>query len=150
DATPLMARLVGIEPVVAADPAAHARVLAAIAVGSYYDIDGTIRDRLSARAVAIAEELGDNDVLADALLGRALSFAGVASRVLDEEVALKRLLALPHRQARVDEILSHNMLTLTALILGRTDEMEDHLRQGIAGSDALRLPIARVQLRWAE
>ncbi|HEY8588143.1 MAG TPA: BTAD domain-containing putative transcriptional regulator [Naasia sp.] len=150
DAAPLMARLVGIEPVVAANPAAHSRILAAIAVGSYYDIDGTIRDRLSARAVSIAEETGDDDVLADALLGRALSFAGVASRVHDEESALLRLMVLPHRQSRLDEVLSHNMLTLTALILGRLDEMEDHLRQGIAGSDALRLPISRVQLRWAE
>ncbi len=111
-----------------ADPAAHARVLAAIAVGNYYDIDGTIRDRLSARAIELAEATGDNDVLADALLSRALTFAGVASRVHDEEDALKRLMVLPHRLSRLDEVLSHNMLTLTALILGRIDEMEDHLR----------------------
>ncbi|WP_210481547.1 BTAD domain-containing putative transcriptional regulator [Naasia sp. SYSU D00948] len=150
DAAPLMARLVGIEPLVAADPAAHARVLAAIAVGSYYEIDGSIRDRLSARAIELAESTGDNDVLADTLLGRALVFAGVASHVHDEEDALKRLLVLPHRLARLDTVLSHNMLTLTALIQGRLDEMEEHLRQGIAGSDSLRLPISRVQLRWAE
>ena len=52
---PLLARLVGLEPLVRSDPAAHARLLAATAVGSCYDPDSSVPDSLSARALQIAE-----------------------------------------------------------------------------------------------
>lgn len=150
DPGPLLARLAGIEPLVAHEPAAHARVLAALAVGSYYDPDNSVPDRLSGRALNLAETLGDPDVLADAILARAGAFAGVASRV-DESVALlDRLAALPHEQQQVDAVLGHNLRTLALLTLGDIAGVVEHQRAGAAGSDALRLPVNRVQLRWIE
>lgn len=146
----LMARLIAIEPQLAGDPSAHARVLAVIAVGSYYDLDTSLRDRLSRRAIEVAGRSGDPDVLADALLGRALALAGVTEAAEEAIEVLDRLAALPHRLSTIDAVLRHNLLTLVMLMLGRIDEMAEHLHAGIEGSDGLRLAIARVQLRWAE
>ncbi|MFG1604104.1 BTAD domain-containing putative transcriptional regulator [Actinoplanes sp. NPDC049265] len=150
DPQPLLTRLMSIEPLVDADPAAHARVLAALAVGSCYDPDGALSDRLSARAVARAEESGDPDVLADALLARALVFCGVVSRVAEVKDLLRRLSTVRHTQERVDEVLSHNMLCWAELTAGEVDTAEKHLRLGVGGCELLRLPVARAQLRWAE
>ncbi len=150
DAGPLLTRLAGVEPLVRVDPGAHARVLAALAVGSYYDPDAGVADRLSARSLEIAEALGDADVLADAIWGRALSLNGVAPRVDETVVLAQRLLALPHRLLSLDAVLAHNLLTLGLLTRGEVRAAEEHLRDGIAGSDAMRLPVSRVQLRWLE
>lgn len=150
DPGPLLTRLAGVEPLVRTDPGAHARVLAALAVGSYYDADPTVPDRLSDRALRIAEQLGDDDVLADALWARALAFSGLPSRAAETVELLDRLVALPHRLARIDAVLRHTMLTLSLFTLGDIRGVEEHLREGIAASDALRLPVARVQLRWME
>jgi DNA-binding SARP family transcriptional activator len=150
DPGPLLTRLAGIEPLVRVDPGAHARVLAALAVGNYYDADPGVPDRLSARAVDIAERVADPDVLADALLGRALVLSGISSRARELVAVVARLDALPHRQERIDGLLVHDLLTLALMTLGDIDGVEHHLREGIAASDALRLPVVRVQLRWVE
>ena len=78
---PLLATLQAAEPAMHDDPAAHARLLATLAIGSCYDPDGRVPDRLSRSAIELAERLGDPDVLADTLLGRCLTFSGVAARV---------------------------------------------------------------------
>jgi hypothetical protein len=105
---------------------------------------------MSARALEIAERLGDDEVLADALLGRALAFAGLASRAEESIRLLDRLLRLRHRLHRGDHVLAHILLTMAQLTVGDLAGVEEHYRLGVAGSDALRLPISRVQLRWME
>ncbi len=150
DPGPLFARLAGIEPLVRNDPGAHVRILAALAVGSYYRLEGNVVDELSGRAVEIAETLGDPDVLADALLGRALAFSAVAGRAAESVALLDRLAALPHALEQIDAVLRHCLLTLALMTLGRTDEVAEHVALGAVGADLLRLPVARVQLRWME
>ncbi|MEU2347284.1 BTAD domain-containing putative transcriptional regulator [Modestobacter sp. NPDC049651] len=148
DPGPLRDRLAAVEPLVAGDPAAHVRVLAALAVGSYYEPDPALRETLSARALHRAEALGDPDVLADALLGRVLSQSGLAGRAAESVRLLDRLLALPHAQSRVDDVLAHDAMTLALLSLGELDRIGGHARLAVAGSDLLRLPVYRAQLRW--
>lgn len=149
DPGPLPARLAAVEPLVAHDPAAQARVLSALAAGRFDD--GTdAPDRMSARALDIAERLEDDEVLADALLGRALAFAGLASRAEESIRLLDRLLQLQHRLHRGDHVLAHILLTMALFTVGDLAGVEEHYRLGVAGSDALRLPISRVQLRWME
>ncbi|GGM18194.1 BTAD domain-containing putative transcriptional regulator [Nakamurella endophytica] len=150
DPAPLLSRLAGVEQLVGTDPVAHAQVLAALAVGSCYDPDGTVPDLLAARAVEVAERSGDPDALADALLGRALTFSGVAERAAESVEILERLAGLPHRQQQVDDVLRHGLLTMATLTLGRVEDAARHVRQGIAGSELLRLPVSRAQLRWTE
>ena len=150
DPSLLLARLEGIEPLVRHDAAAHARVLATLAVGSCYDPDPAVPDQLSARAITLAEELKDDDVLADAILARALTFAGVASRSRESIALLTRLSALPHQMSQIDDVLTHSLLSMPTLTLADTTAAAEHVRLGAVGSDLLRLPVARAQLRWAE
>ncbi|GAA0282626.1 BTAD domain-containing putative transcriptional regulator [Cryptosporangium japonicum] len=150
DPGPLLARLAGVERRLASDPVAHAQVLAALAVGSFYDPDSTVPDLLSLRAVTVAERSGDPDALADALLGRALTISSIGVRAEESIEVLDRLAALPHGQAPVDDVLRHGMLWLVAFHRGDLDAAEEHHRLGAAGSDLLRLPVSRVQFRWAE
>lgn len=145
---PVLERLAAVEPYVAGDPAAHARVLAALAVGSCYDPDPTVPDGLSRRALAIAEELGDPEVVADAVLGRVYTYVGASSHAEEAVELLGRLDRLPHRQAQLDGVLGHAMLTMAAFTLGDVEGAERHARQAIAGSDLLRLLVIRVQMRW--
>jgi DNA-binding SARP family transcriptional activator len=146
----LLARLAGIEPFVAGDPAALARVLAARAVGSTYDPDPAVPDALSRRALEIAEALGDPDVLADALLGRVITYSGVAGHAEASLALLARLGALGHATARVDRAIGHSVASMAALTLGDVDGAAEHVRLGIVDCDVLRLPIPRLQLRWME
>ncbi|MTD12634.1 AAA family ATPase [Nakamurella sp. YIM 132087] len=150
DPAPLLTRLAGVERMVSTDPAAHVQVLAALAVGSCYDPDGAVPDRLSAHALEIAEQLGDPEVLADALLGRALTFSGVAARAEESVRLLERLAEVPHRQQRLDDVLRHSLLAMATMTLGDVTAAEEHRRRGAEAADLLRLPVGRVQLRWME
>ena len=150
DPGPLLGTLQMAEPQVAGDPAVHARLLAALAVGSCYSPDGTVPDTLSRRALDLAEALGDGDVLADALLGRALTFSGIAARARESEVLLDRLAQLPHGDAEIDAVLRHGLMTMVSATLGDMDACAEHCRSGVAGSDALRLSVSRVQFRLTE
>ncbi|MBL7502619.1 AAA family ATPase [Frankia sp. CN7] len=149
DPAPLLARLSGLETLVTADPVAHVRVLAALAVGSCYDPDGSVPDLLSRRAIELAERTGDDDALADALLGRALAFSGVAERAAESLDLIARLAAVPHSTAQIDEVIAHGLLYLAKTALG-DPTAADHVRLGALGSDLLRLPASRVQFRWAQ
>lgn len=149
DPAPLLARLAGLETLVAADPAAHVRVLAALAVGSAYDPDGSVPDLLSRRAIELAERIGDDEALADALLSRALVFSGIAERAAESVELLNRLATVPHASAQIDEVIAHGLLYLAKTELGDPGSAE-HVRLGALGSDLLRLPASRVQFRWAQ
>jgi DNA-binding SARP family transcriptional activator len=151
DPGPLIQRLTGLEAFVAADPAAHARLLAALAVGRCYDPDPTIPDALSRRALDEAEALGDDAVLGDALLGRLISYSGVASHA-EECVAIARRLGagLDHPEARVDAAVGLNVAAMAQLNLGDVAQAERDTAGAIVQSDLLRLPVLRVQLRWME
>jgi DNA-binding SARP family transcriptional activator len=146
----LLARLLDLSQTVTADVRARVRVLAAAAVGSCYAEDLRLPERLSSEALSLAEDLGDPDVLADAILGRVLPFVGMASHAAEAVQLLDRLSRLPHADAHVDEVFRHNVLSMTFLSLGDVEAAEGQLRLGVAASDRLRLPISRVQLRWAE
>ncbi|MCK9931009.1 AAA family ATPase [Frankia sp. Mgl5] len=149
DPAPLLARLAGLETLVAADPAAHVRVLAALAVGSAYDPDGSVPDLLSRRAIELAERIGDDEALADALLARAVAFSGIAERAAESVELLNRLATVPHASAQIDEVIAHGLLYLAKTELGDPGSAE-HVRLGALGSDLLRLPASRVQFRWAQ
>ncbi|WP_083749717.1 BTAD domain-containing putative transcriptional regulator [Frankia sp. CcI49] len=149
DPAPLLARLAGLETLVTADPAAHIRVLAALAVGSTYDPDSSVPDRLSRRAIELAERLGDDECLADALLGRALAFSGIAERATESVELLTRLAEVPHSSAQIDQVIAHGLGYLAKITLGDPSAAEQ-ARLGAVGSDLLRLPASRVQFRWAQ
>ena len=150
DAGPVLARLASLEPFVADDPAALARVRAALAVGSCYDPDPGVPDALARRAIEGAEELGDVDVLADALLGRALTYSGVWTHSEEVLELLGRLRDLGHRNARVDIAIGHDLASMTRLGLTDFDGAAAEVAEGIADADLLRLPIVRSQLRWMQ
>jgi DNA-binding SARP family transcriptional activator len=150
DPGPVLSRLASIESFVAADPAAHARVRAVLAVGSCYDPDPEVPDGLSRSAIEEAEELGDPDVLADALLGRALTFSGVWVRAEEVLGLLERLAGLEHRQSRVDVAIGHDLASMMRFNLGDFDGADAEIAAGIADADLLRLPIVRTQLRWMQ
>ncbi len=150
DPGPLLERLAGLEPFVVSDQTAHARVLAALAVGSCYHPDSTVPDSLSSRALEMAREVGDSDVIADALLGRILLYSGVATHSHESVGLLEELFELGHQQSRSDEVIAHTVASMTRMNLADVDAAAMHVRQGIIGCDVLRLPVLRVQLRWME
>ena len=150
DPSALLTGLDGLAATVTDDPAAHARVLAALAVGNCYHPDPEVPDRQSRAALAIAERLGDPDVLADAIIGRVLTYAGVAGHADETIEQLGRLSGLHRPSQGTDEVLRHNLLTMARFSRGEVAAATDHLRAGILGSDRLRLPVTRVQLRWVE
>lgn len=133
-----------------ADIATQVPLLSALAVGHCYSPDLRVPDDLSRQALSLAEELGDHHALADALIGRALTMAGVPSCAGEVVEALDRLAELPHRHASTDAVRRHNLLTMVELGRGNLTAVEQHLRVAAAGSDVLRLPVARVQLDWVE
>ncbi|MGF7123476.1 BTAD domain-containing putative transcriptional regulator [Rhodococcus sp. AG1013] len=150
DPGPLLERLAGLEPFVASDRTAHARVLAALAVGSCYHPDSSVPDAMSSTALTIARELDDPDVIADALLGRILLYSGVATHSHESVRLIDELFALPHRQSRFDDVIAHAAASMTQMNLADVDAAVVHVRHGITGCDLLRLPVLRVQLRWME
>ena len=150
DPSGLLARLNDLAPNLSHDPAALARVLAALAVGNCYHPDPVVADTQSRQALEIAEQLDDPDVMADALIGRVLTYSGVAGHADEAAQLLDRLAALPHSFQLLDEVQRHNLLTMVGFCRGDMAFAADHLQQGILGSDRLRLPGTRVQLRWIE
>lgn len=150
DPAPLLMRLAEVEPAAAADPAAHVRLLAALAVGTYYDGDRSNPERFAGRAMEIAEGLGDPDVVADAVLGLVLSQTGLASRAREILALIDRLDSLGHTQARLDGVIGHDVRSLAMMQLGDLEGVERAVRLGSAGADLLRLPVVRLQLRCME
>jgi DNA-binding SARP family transcriptional activator len=147
---PVLARLAEVRPLVADHPAARVRVHAALAIGSAYHPDPGVADGLSGGALAVAEELGDPDVLADALLGRLLTYSGIWTHTGEALELLDRLHALEHRHAEVTRPIAHSLASMVHMNLGDADRAAEEVRRAIADADRLRLPTARVQLRWMQ
>ncbi|GAB2480864.1 BTAD domain-containing putative transcriptional regulator [Jatrophihabitans fulvus] len=150
DPAPIMTTLQGLDHVLTADVGARARVLAVTAIGRCYDPDPAVPDDMSARAIDLAGRSGDTEVLADALLGRALTYAGVASHAVESVGLLDRLAGLEHALAGPDQVLADNIRTMAAITLARLPDAEAAWRRGVAGADVHRMVISRVQLRWFE
>ncbi len=150
DPAPLMVTLRGLDTMLTDDPAARARVLAVTAIGHCYDPDPGVPEELSARALELAEQTGDPAVLADAILGRALTYAGVATHSAESIGLLDQLAGLRYENAKADDVLRHNLLTMATMNLGQTHACAEHVQAGAVAAELFRTPINRVQLRWAE
>ncbi|TRW81174.1 AAA family ATPase [Mycolicibacterium sp. 018/SC-01/001] len=132
------------------DPAAAARVLPALAVGHCYHPDPEVAAELLQRAERVAEQTGDTDVLADVLIGRLITYSGVSSRSEQILSWVAQLKALRHSRSREDAVIAHSVATMAAMYSGDVAGTRAHLQAGIAGSEELRLPVLRAQLRWME
>lgn len=131
-------------------PASAARVLPALAVGHCYHPDRRVAEDLLDRAERLAEETGDPDVLADVLMGRLITFSGVATVSHETLQWVERLNALGHKRSREDSVIAHSVATMAAMNLGDVAATRRHVEAGIAGSEELQLPVLRAQLRWME
>lgn len=150
DPGPLLERLQSLEPLVSSDPIAHVSLLAAVAIGRCYDADPAMPDRLSARALQLAEELGDEEAIADALLGRLLTYSGVAAHAPELIELARRLTGMHHAEARVDAAIARAVASMAYFALGDVAKAEQDVRLAVAETDVLQLPVIRVQLRWME
>lgn len=133
-----------------ADPAAGARILAALAVGHCYHPDAGVAAGHLERAARLAESTGDDDIVADVLIGRLITYSGVATCSRQTLDWVAQLNALGHGRSREDAVIAHSVATMAAVNLADIDLAEAHLRAGIAGSEELQLPVLRAQLRWME
>ncbi|MBO0677605.1 AAA family ATPase [Mycolicibacterium sp. S2-37] len=132
------------------DPAAGARVRAALAVGHCYHPDLGVAAGLLDRAGELADATGDPDVVADVLMGRLITYSGVATRSTETLDWVERMKTLCHGRFREDIVIAHSVATMAAMNLADIDAARAHLRAGIAGSEELQLPVLRAQLRWME
>ncbi|OBB60950.1 AAA family ATPase [Mycobacterium sp. 852013-51886_SCH5428379] len=133
-----------------ADPAAGARVRAALAVGNCYHPDGGVAAGLLDRAGELADETGDPDVIADVLMGRLITYSGVATRSAETLDWVAQMKSLRHSRFREDSVIAHSVATMATMNLADVEGTQSHLRAGIAGSEELQLPVLRAQLRWME
>ncbi|TFV57908.1 AAA family ATPase [Mycobacterium sp. PS03-16] len=132
------------------DPAAGARVLAALAVGHCYHPDAGVAAGHLQRAAGLAEATGDDDVIADVLMGRLITYSGVATYSRQTLDWVEQLNRLHHSRSHEDAVIAHSVATMAAVNLADIGLAEEHLRAGIAGSEELQLPVLRAQLRWME
>ncbi|QRY54885.1 AAA family ATPase [Mycolicibacterium septicum] len=150
DPGPLLSLLEQAATMASAHPAAGARVLAALAVGRCYHPDPALAAGYLQRADQLADSTGDPDVIADTLMGRLITYSGVAEFSTAAFGWIDRLNSLQHSRSREDAVIAHSVATMAAFNLGDIDLTERHLRSGIAGSEELQLPVLRAQLRWMQ
>ena len=150
DPGPVVRRIAAAVPVVRGDQAAHARVLTAVAVGNSYGHDQNTFNETSQHAVQLAEELHDNDVLADTLVGRLAFLAATRADLAEYAETLDRLHGLSHADAAIDAVLEQCHRLRLSTFRGDLEDVENRLRQGVAGADRLRLAGLRVHFRWVE
>lgn len=131
-------------------PAAGSRVRAALAVGHCYDRDPAVAADILDRADALAVRAEDPDITADVLMGRLITYSGVATSSAESLVWIERLNALRHNRSREDSVIAASVATMAAMSLGDVDGAVRHCAAGIAGSEELQLPVLRAQLRWME
>ncbi|MGV0850838.1 BTAD domain-containing putative transcriptional regulator [Mycolicibacterium phlei] len=132
------------------DPAARARALAALAVGYCYHPDSAVAAAKLDEAERLAAATEDPDVMADVLMGRMLTYSGVASHSRQTLSWVERLAALGHNGSREDAVIAQSVATMAAMNLGDVAATRRHLLAGIAGSEELKLPVLRTQLRFME
>jgi DNA-binding SARP family transcriptional activator len=142
--------LADAEEVLADDPSSAARVLGALAVGHCYDSDAVVPAGYLARAEELAASLDSPDVSADVMLARLITYSGVADRATETIDLVRKIQELPHAVAPVDVVITDSVATIATMTLGDIEATERHLRRGIAGSERMRLPILRAQLRWMQ
>ncbi|WP_234790986.1 BTAD domain-containing putative transcriptional regulator [Mycolicibacterium wolinskyi] len=133
-----------------AHPAAGARVLAALAVGLCYHPDPALAAGHLDRAEQLADSTGDPDIIADVVMGRLITYSGVASFSRQTFDWIARLNSLGHTRSREDAVIAHSVATMAAMTLADVSLAEHHLRAGVEGSEELQLPVLRAQLRWME
>ncbi|MBS1694258.1 MAG: AAA family ATPase [Actinobacteria bacterium] len=150
DPGPLVAALERAVAVAETAPEAGARVLAALAVGHCYHPDASVAADYLDRAERLAASTGDPDVIADALMGRLITYSGVATFSRQTLEWVDRIDALEHNRSREDRVIAHSVATMAAMNLGEVESAQRHLRTGIAGSEELQLPVLRAQFRWME
>ena len=132
------------------EPASAARVLPALAVGHCYHPEPDVAAELLDRAEQVAEATGDPDALADVLVGRLITYSGVATYSEQTLSWVQRLNSLRHNRSREDSVIAHSVATMAAMNLGDVTGARRHLAAGISGSENLKLPVLRAQLRWME
>ena len=150
DPGPVVRRIAAAVPVVRGDQAAHARVLTALAVGNSYSPDQDTFNETSRRAVQLAEELDDQDVLADTLVGRLAFLAATRADLAEYAATLDRLHGLSHADTSIDAVLEQCHRLRLSTFHGDLQDLENRLRQGVAGADRLRLAGLRLHFRWIE
>ncbi|HEY5842318.1 MAG TPA: BTAD domain-containing putative transcriptional regulator [Mycobacterium sp.] len=133
-----------------ADPAGGARVRAALAVGHCYHPDPSVAAGQLETAGHLAASSGDPDIVADALMGRLITYSGVSAYSRPSLEWVDELISLPHSRSREDTVIAHSVATMGALNLADVEGARAHVRAGILGSEELRLPVLRAQLRWME
>ncbi|MGW0161864.1 BTAD domain-containing putative transcriptional regulator [Mycobacterium sp. NPDC003323] len=133
-----------------AEPAAGARVLAALAVGHCYDPDPAVAAGILDRAAALAAAVSDPDVTADVLMGRLITYSGVATMSEQSLAWVDELNRLQHSRFREDSVIAASVATMAAMALGDVAGAQRYLAAGIAGSEDLQLPVLRAQMRWME
>ncbi|KAA0080288.1 AAA family ATPase [Mycolicibacterium sp. P9-64] len=132
------------------DPGGGARVLAALAVGHCYNPDPRVSAAHLDRAEYLAESTGDPEVVADVLVGRLITYSGVATASVQTLSWAERLDALSHSRSDEDRVISNSVCTMAEMNLGDVDATARRLAVGVEGSEALQLPVLRAQLRWME
>lgn len=132
------------------EPAAGARVLAALAVGHCYHRNPEVAADILERADRLASRAADPDVSADVLMGRLITYSGVAAMAAQTLDWVQQLNTLQHSRFREDQVIAASVATMAAMSLGDVSGARRHLAAGIAGSEELRLPVLRAQLRWME
>lgn len=130
--------------------AASARVLAALAVGHCYNPDPGVAAGHLDRAEALAAGTGDPDIVADVLMGRLITYSGVATVSAQTLAWVDELNAMRHSRFPEDSVIAHAVATMAAANLADIELARRHLEAGIAGSEELQLPVLRAQLRWTE
>ncbi|WP_059039217.1 BTAD domain-containing putative transcriptional regulator [Gordonia desulfuricans] len=126
-----------------------ARVLAASAIGHCYNRDGAVPAGLLARAEVLAADTADDQVVADVMLARIITYSGVADHARDCLALAQQVRQLRPRDD-VDDVILDAVATMATMTLGDVSRTEQLVRRGISGSERLRLPVLRAQLRWME
>lgn len=132
------------------DAGAGARVLAALAVGHCYNPDPRVPAGHLDAAEELAARTGDVDVLADVLMGRLITYSGVAPRSAESLAWAERLERLGHARGDEDRVIANSVCTMAALALADVAATQRCLAVAMEGSERFRLPVLRAQLRWME
>ncbi len=146
----LRAVLAATADAVAEDPRSLASVLAAAAIGESYARDAAVPAALLERAEAVAAELGEDAVTADVTLARLITYSGVAPFAADSLEWARRMRGLDHADREVDVVIVDTIATMATMLGGDIPATEELTRRAIEGSERLRLPIVRAQLRWMQ
>jgi len=131
-------------------PDALVGILGALAIGNCYHRDAEVPAGLLRRADEAAAAVGDPDAFADAALARLITYSGVASHATEQVALARRIAELPHADADVDAVITDSVITMAAFTLGDLESTVSHMSRAIVGSERMRLPVLRAQLRWME